>query len=560
MPNNNNSPQFPRTIPPSSVFDSKNAGPPGGLQSFTPQQMQVLSSQLGHPYMQGHPHASLPQVVNMHSQYGGLSGLSLMGGMNIGMPGGQQPHNVYSPNPLSLSGGPNYALPPNANASINTPSPSSSPGSVKRSRKNLEKNQVEVLENAFAAERYPSKQAKELIAAQSGLDYSKVVKWFDNRRTKARKTSETGSGSPYVGESPVNSPAPPPHNMNMPMSNNSPSSPDGSPAGHRSPSLYTSNSFPQGPTAYHHPNVNPNYNRGAPQGAVNTISQKMNNLAFSGNMDEEAARKIKSEMNSSVSDGDFNIRFDRKNNRSKEESWEDCKEHRIYASEIGHGRSAAEIKEGVYGGVEGYLSDAIEKKKSRMDTYQHMSNVDHFGGFRREIYSLLESTEFHGETEIQQGDQMMLSGSTTVNDITIRRGPNPGENDPTRRVEEKNVVHLELLSESRTSVSRQVPVHNCIRRVVIKVTNHVPHGGKYGEKPETFTIGLKAWGSTDLMNNCETWGNIERLQQILDTSLKQTELLSFLFFCFQFRTSQRTCMRQSMFNDEDTDYYSENEE
>jgi hypothetical protein len=59
----------------------------------------------------------------------------------------------------------------------------------KRSRKNLDKRQVEMLEGAFNKDIHPSKEVKMQLAASLGLEYNKIVKWFDNRRTKERRIS-----------------------------------------------------------------------------------------------------------------------------------------------------------------------------------------------------------------------------------------------------------------------------------------------------------------------------------------------------------------------------------
>ena len=58
----------------------------------------------------------------------------------------------------------------------------------KRARKNLSNEQKDALEAVFSSDPFPSPVVKQQLANRTGLTYNKIVKWFDNRRTKARKS------------------------------------------------------------------------------------------------------------------------------------------------------------------------------------------------------------------------------------------------------------------------------------------------------------------------------------------------------------------------------------
>jgi len=68
----------------------------------------------------------------------------------------------------------------------------------KRKRVNLSKEQVEVLENYFHKHEYLTQETKIEIAQKLNMDQHKVVKWFDNRRSKKRNfQSKSQTSGPY---------------------------------------------------------------------------------------------------------------------------------------------------------------------------------------------------------------------------------------------------------------------------------------------------------------------------------------------------------------------------
>jgi len=196
-------------------------------------------------------------------------------------------------------------------------------------------------------------------------------------------------------------------------------------------------------------------------------------------------------------------------------------------------------------------------------------NPDLFSPFKKEVYRLFEQIEFYGEIETVQGDSITMYGNTIITSIAFGRN-NQADRDINTRVDpfdrsnnEKGGLSIECLQETRTIA--RTNAQSSLRRVTLKVTPV----GKFDEKPEPFVIGLKTWGAPDNVDQginsssgYESWGDLDRLQQAFETTLKHTELLAFIFFCCQIRTNQRwfrTVMKQSMFAEEDTDYYSEEE-
>jgi hypothetical protein len=162
---------------------------------------QQSHQQSSHHHLPSHLHmnnAAISAAMNaaaINQQHPSLSpSQSPLLGMNRNTPYPSQQQQIpVSPNHLLL--GVNSML---SNTNLSSSPSLSNPGSpstLKRPRKNLEKQQVEYLELAFQQERYPNKQIKEQLAEQTGLSYGKVVKWFDNRRTKARKASDGSSNS-----------------------------------------------------------------------------------------------------------------------------------------------------------------------------------------------------------------------------------------------------------------------------------------------------------------------------------------------------------------------------
>jgi len=67
----------------------------------------------------------------------------------------------------------------------------------KRKRVNLTKEQIEVLEDAFKSNEYLNQDTKMDLSQKLGMEQHKVVKWFDNRRSKKRNFQlKQGTQSP----------------------------------------------------------------------------------------------------------------------------------------------------------------------------------------------------------------------------------------------------------------------------------------------------------------------------------------------------------------------------
>jgi hypothetical protein len=145
-------------------------------------------------------------------------------------------------------------------------------------------------------------------------------------------------------------------------------------------------------------------------------------------------------------------------------------------------------------------------------------------------------------------------------------------------------VLVECIHDSRIVGRQAMQNQVAIERILFNITNKltpppviVPTSSSSMaalEQPtEHFSIGLKAFGTCESMfqpnsspesggNQYDAWGDIDRLRQLLRTSLKETELVAFLMFCSRFKTGQKwlkVCMNQYMFGEDESDYYSESE-